>query len=223
MARKAFIDSVPPGTSYYINSDCLADRPELASVIARCLATWSQVEVELSLTLAAILDSRTDAGVAIYLSIRASSAQRDALRSAALTSLVGDQLRAFNAVMSLRQSLVSDRNDLAHGIFGVMPDHPKSLIWIPSAKHAAWLTRANQRAWNLEFDPDPHSPLRKELFIYTPDDLLELKTKFVELFNTTTQLQLLLAPIPHLPKEPILNGLLSRPSLRAHLTSKAVG
>jgi hypothetical protein len=217
MARKPFLDLVPPETVYYINSDCLADRPELASVIARCLATWSQVEVELSLTLAAILDSRTDAGVAVYLSIRASSAQRDALCSAALTSLVGDELRAFNAVMSLRQSLVSDRNDLAHGIFGVMPDYPKSLIWIPSAKHAAWLTRANQRAWNLEFDPDPHSPLRKELFVYTLDDLLELKTKFVELFNTATQLQLLLAPIPNLQKVPILNGLLSRPSLKAYL------
>jgi hypothetical protein len=51
MARKAFLDVVPPETAYYINSDCLADRPELASVIARCLATWSQVEVELSLTL----------------------------------------------------------------------------------------------------------------------------------------------------------------------------
>jgi hypothetical protein len=119
--------------------------------------------------------------------------------------------------MALRQSLVSDRNDLAHGIFGVMPDYPKSLIWVPSAKHAAWLTRANQRAWNLEFDPDPHSPLRKELFVYTLDDLLELKTEFVELFNTTTQLQLLLAPIPNLQKAPILAGLLSRASLMAHL------
>jgi hypothetical protein len=181
-------------------------------------ATWSQVEVELTLTLAAILDSRTDAGVAVYLSIRASSAQRDALCSAALTSLVGDELRAFNAVMSLRQSLVRDRNDLAHGIFGVMPDHPNSLIWISAAKHAAWLTRANQRAWNLEFDPDPHSPLIRELIIYTLDDLLELKTKFVELFNTTPQLRLLLAPIPGLPKAPILNGLLSRPSSKSHLT-----
>jgi hypothetical protein len=218
MTRKPFLDVAPPDTAYYINSDCLADRPELASVIARCLATWAQVDVELSLTLAAILDSRTDAGVAVYLSIRASNAQRETLRSAALTRLTGDELRAFEAVMRFHQMHVRDRNHLAHGIFGVMPAHPKSLIWISSAKHAAWLTRANQRAWNLEFDPDPHSPLRKELFIYTLDDLLELKTQFVELFNTTTQLQMLLAPIPNLPKEPILSQLLSRPSLKAYLS-----
>jgi hypothetical protein len=218
MARKAFLDVMPPATGYYINSDCLADRPELASIIARCLATWSQVDVELSLTLAAILDSRTDAGVAVYLSIRGANAQRDALRSAASTSLSGDHLRVFNAVMLLHQVLVRDRNDLAHGIFGVMPEHPECLIWIPSAKHAAWLTRANQRGWSLEFDPDPHEPLRKELFVYTLADLLELKTQFVELFNTTTQLQLLLAPVPNLPKAPILSQLLARPSLSAYLT-----
>src|ERR1700733_9697393 len=100
MARRKFLDVVPPETGYYINSDCLADRPELASVIARCMATWSQIDVELSLTLAAILDTRTDAGVAVYLSIKGSGAQRDALRGAASTSLSGDQLRVFNAVMS---------------------------------------------------------------------------------------------------------------------------
>jgi hypothetical protein len=218
MPPKAFLDTVPSETAYYINSDCLAARPELASVIARCMATWSQIEVELSLTLAAILDTRTDAGVAVYLSIKAANTQRDALRNAALTTLGGDELRAFNAVMSLHNALTPERNNLAHGIFGVMPDHPQSLIWLSSAKHAAWLTRANQRAWNLEFDPDPHSPLRKELFIYTLDDLLEIKNRFVELFNTTTQLQLLLAPVPNLQKEPILKGLLAMTHLKPYLT-----
>ncbi len=218
MPRKAFLDIVPAETTYYINSDCLSARPELALMIARCLATWSQIEVELSLTLAAILDSRTDAGVAVYLSIKSSNTQRDALRSAAMTSLVGDELRAFNAVMSLHQALTRERNDLVHAIFGVMPDHPRSLIWISSANHAVWLTHANQRAWNLEFDPDPHGPLRKVLFIYTLDDLLEIKDRFVELFNTTTQLQLLLAPVPNLPKEPILRRLLTMNHLRPYLT-----
>lgn len=136
MPRKVFLDTVPPETAYYINSDCLAARPELASVLARCMATWSQIEVELSLTLAAILDTRTDAGVAVYLSIKTANTQRDALRNAALATLGGDELRAFNAVMSLHNALTPERNNLAHGIFGVMPDHPQSLIWISSAKHA---------------------------------------------------------------------------------------
>ena len=123
MNRRAFLDMVPPETAYYINSDCLADRPELESIIARCMATWSQIEVELSLTLAAILDTRTDAGVAVYLSIKASNAQREALCNAALTSLAGEELRAFNAVMSFHKFMVPKRNDLVHGIFGVMPEH----------------------------------------------------------------------------------------------------
>ena len=182
------------------------------------MASWSQVEVELSLTLAAILDTRTDAGVAVYLSIKSSNTQRDALRSAAITSLSDDELRAFNAVMTLHQALTRERNDLAHGIFGVMPDHPRSLIWISSSNHAVWLTRANQRAWNLEFDlQSPRSTEESAVRFYTLEDLLEIKERFVELFNTTTQLQLLLAPVPNLPKEPILRRLLAMDRLKPYL------
>jgi hypothetical protein len=88
-----------------------------------------------------------------------------------------------------------DRNDLAHGIFGIVSDADDEIIWCPNAKFAAWITRSNQKAWNLDFDPDPHAPLRKELFIYKKADLEEIFNQFSFVFDAVTRLHMALSPI----------------------------
>ena len=51
---------------YSINHDSLASRPELASIIGRCISTWSQIDLQLSLVFAAILNITSEASVAVY-------------------------------------------------------------------------------------------------------------------------------------------------------------
>lgn len=194
MARQPLMPT-RQGTHYYINQNCMADRPEMAALIARCLTLWSQVEVEMSLILAALLDTRSDAAVAVFLSMQNARAQRDALASAASVSLSGETLELFNAVMRIHKSSSGERNDLAHGIFGVVSDRPDELIWCPSTKFAAWITRANQKAWNLEFDPDPHAPLRNEIFIYKKIDLDEIFQRFNFVFDVVSRFHMALSPI----------------------------
>lgn len=194
MPRQPFLRT-HPDAHYYINQNCMTDRPEMASIIARCLLTWSLVDVEMSLILAALLDTRSDAAVAVYLSMQNARAQRDALSSAAVISLSGDDLALFNATLALHKASSGDRNDLAHGIFGVVSNEPDQLIWCPSAKFAAWMTRANQRAWNLEFDPDPHAPLRNEMFIYTKTDLETIFSQFSFVFDVVSRMHMALSPI----------------------------
>jgi hypothetical protein len=173
----------------------MADRPEMAAIIARCLTLWSQIEVEMSLILAALLDTRSDAAVAVYLSLQNARAQRDALRSAATVALDGENLALFEAVLNIHKSSSGERNDLAHGIFGIVSDNNDELIWCPSSKFAAWITRANQKAWNLEFDPDPHAPLRNELFVYSKRDLEQIFDRFSFVFDVVTRLHMALSPI----------------------------
>lgn len=194
MPRQPFLRA-NPDAHYYINQNCMADRPEMASIIARCLLTWSLVDVEMSLILGTLLDSRSDAAVAVYLSLQNARAQRDALSSAASIRLDGQDLAMFKAVMAIHKSSSSERNDLAHGIFGVISNEPDQLIWCPSAKFAAWLTRANQKAWNLETDIDPQAPPRKELFIYTKADLEAMFTQFSFVFDVVSRLHMALSPI----------------------------
>lgn len=219
MPRQPFLRK-QPDAHYYINQNCMADRPEMASIIARCLMTWSLIDVEMSLILAALLDTRSDAAVAVYLSLQNSRAQRDALRSAAAISLQGEDLALFNATLAIHQSSNGDRNDLAHGIFGVVSSEPDQLIWCPSAKFAAWITRANQRAWNLETDPDPHEPLRQELFIYTKSDLEAMFGQFSFVFDVCSRLHMALSPTPG-SREFGRQWLLAQPQLQAELRRAA--
>ena len=195
----------------------MADRPAMAALIARCLTFWSQIDVEMSLLLAALLDTRSDAAVAVYLSLTNAKAQRDALASAAQISLSGETLALFNAVMKIHKSSSGERNDLAHGIFGIVSDAHDELIWCPSTKFAAWMTRANQKAWNLEFDPDPHAPLRNELFIYKTSDLEILFEQFCFVFDVVTRLHMAIAPLPQGATNFGLDWLLSQPQIRAEL------
>jgi len=194
MPRQPFLRA-HPDAKYYINQNCMADRPEMASIIARCILTWSLVDVEMSLILAALLDTRSEAAVAVYLSLPNTQTRINALDRAAATSLTGEDLALLNATIALYKTSNSDRNDLAHGIFGVVSNEPDQLIWCPSAKFAAWMTRANQSAWNLEFDPDPHAPLRNEMFIYTKTDLETIFSQFSFVFDVVSRMHMALSPI----------------------------
>ena len=194
----------------------MADRPDMAALIARCLTLWSQIEVELSLVLAALLDTRSDAAVAVFLSMQNARSQRDALDSAASVSLEGEDLALFNAAMRLHKSSSGERNDLAHGIFGVVSDRVDELIWCPSAKFAAWIARANQKVWNSEFDPDPHAPLRYELFIYKKRDLEEIFKRFSFVFDVVSKFHMMVTPTA----EPVNFGrdwLRAQPQIQAEL------
>ena len=88
------------------------------------------------------------------------ASQAASSNSAANVRLTGRNLALFNAAMNIHKSSSGERNDLAHAIFGIVSDTNDELIWCPAKKFAAWITRANQKAWNLENDPDPHAPLR---------------------------------------------------------------
>lgn len=215
MARQRFKD-VQPGASYYINQNCLADRPEMAALIARCIATWSLVEVELSLILAALLDTRSEAAVAVYLSLRQSNTQRQALQSAAAVSLQGVELDLLRVAIALHESAGRERNELAHGIFGVISTESDKLIWCKADKFGAWMTRANQTAWNLEFDPDPHAPLREQLYIYSKADLEAIFEKISFTFDVVSRVHMMLTPICG-SAEFGRNWLLANPRVQAEL------
>ena len=219
MPRQPF-KTVRPNAHYYINQNCMADRPAMAALVARCLTLWSQIDVGMSLILAALLDTRSDAAVAVYLSLSNARAQRDALASAAQISLLHEMLALFNAVMNIHKSSSGERNDLAHGIFGIVSDADDELIWCPSVKFAAWMTRANQKAWNLEFDPDPHALLRDVLFIYKKSDLEQIFERFSFVFDVVSRLHMAIAPMPTAATDFGRNWLLSQPQIQAELARK---
>ena len=79
MPRKPFLGFYQPGMAYDIGPDAIAKRPELAALVGQCIAMWSDVELQMALSLGAILKTNSDAAVALFLAIKTSKAQRDAL------------------------------------------------------------------------------------------------------------------------------------------------
>ena|ERR1700730_15641007 len=51
MPRKPFLGFYQPGMDYAIGPDAIAKRPELAALVGRCIAIWSDVELQMALSL----------------------------------------------------------------------------------------------------------------------------------------------------------------------------
>ena len=73
------------------------------------------------------MKTNSDAAVALFLAIKTSKPQRDALSAVARLLLRGDDLDAFEALLSVYEGLEKQRNALAHGLFGVSDAIPDTL------------------------------------------------------------------------------------------------
>jgi hypothetical protein len=170
-------------------ANALAERPELAAIIGECIAFCSQVEAYLAIMLGAIMKTETGISAAVFLSIRNSKAQREALTAAAQVGLDGRELEMFSAIAIVAQSIDSQRTDLAYGIFGVSEDLPDDLLWMDPKDY----TRLHIENWN-EISKNAtlasslshkgnDDDMRNSFFVYRKADLLSLREEIKELWR----------------------------------------
>lgn len=167
--------------SFGIGPGCLAQRPHLAGLIGQCIAMWNDAELQMALSLGAILKVNSDAAVALYLAIRTSRTQRDAMSAVARLLLSKEDLEVFEAVLSVYGSLEKQRNALAHGLFGVADDLPDAVLWSDIQDHANFLINLYNKEYQNVSVADPHEKLRRDMYVYTKSDLQELLGQLVEL------------------------------------------
>ena len=115
---------------YTIASLGMDRRPELTSLIGQCLMHWSNIELQMALLLGVLLDATNEAAVAVYLSLRAGRVRQGAINAAANTVLNGDALELYRAITAFQRSIETERNDLAHGCFGVMESITDGALWM---------------------------------------------------------------------------------------------
>jgi len=181
MPRKPFAQFAKPGTSFAIGPGQINSRPELASLVGQCIATWADVELQMGLSLGAILKTNSEAAVALFLAAKTSRAQRDSLAAVARLLLTGDDLDAFEALMTIYAGLEKQRNALAHGLFGTSDALPDALLWCDMQDHANFLINVYLADYQGKPLADPHAKLRKDMFVYTRRDLEELLRDLTEL------------------------------------------
>lgn len=213
MPRQPFLPTFAH-LDYVVGALVLNDRPELSAAIGRCIAIWSQADNEMGNLFGILLGTDSAAALEVFLTLRRSASQRDALDAAAKFKLVGQELAFFKTLARLYGSLEKERNALAHGCFGVATNDDFVLLWIDICHHVHFQTEALTSAASGVFPPDAHQRLKQHMFVYRKDDLSVLQGNMEEFWRAALHFNSYLRFSARDPKTKQFQDLLSIPIIK---------
>jgi hypothetical protein len=147
---------------------------------------WSYVDWAMAILLAALMKANSEASVAFFLTLRNARAQREVLIAAADMTLKGSDREIFDAIMLLYGSLQSQRADIAHGIFGFVPEGKDDAIpWIETKNLSKdWIDRFHKpKPENSPEQPDEKLAQKRCTYIYKLSDLERLEAEIMQLWS----------------------------------------
>jgi hypothetical protein len=183
MARQPYLPNFAK-LNYSIGALVIKERPDLCAGIGKCVAIWSQVDNEMGNLFSLMLGTESDAALEVFLSLRKSHNQFEALQLAAKYSLADEKFLCFEAMMMIYKGLETDRNCLAHGCFGICPEEPTVLFWIAVKDHVHFQVESLSKESRGEFSEDRHAKLKEKLYVYRLSDLDALYNKMEEFWWT---------------------------------------
>ena len=148
--------------------------------------TWSYIDWQMAVLLAALMKANSEASVAIFLTLRNARAQREVLVAAADMTLKGPDRKIFDAIMLVYGSLQSQRADIAHGIFGYFsPEEDDATPWIETKNLSKdWIERFHKpKPANAAKQADEKLAQKRSTYIYKLSDLERLETEIVQLWS----------------------------------------
>jgi hypothetical protein len=105
-------------------------RPDHVSKIGLCLTYWPDVDMQLALLLAALTRAEAAPIVAVYSVIRHATGRHEAIKAAASVSLDFRGQSIISSILGYAKSIEGERNDLAHGYWGICELLPDCILWI---------------------------------------------------------------------------------------------
>lgn len=119
-----------PHAKVVIGVGYIEDRPKAAALVGKIVTSWADIEVQCARLLSELMNTNIPESAAVFGSLRNSRAQSDALTAVAEITLSHKDLLLFNAYLKRKAALEKERNDLAHGCFGVSVSIPDHIIWV---------------------------------------------------------------------------------------------
>ena len=119
--------------------------------------------------------------MALFLSMRQSRVQNDALNAVANSVLNEPERELFGALMSLRSGSDNERNSLAHGRIGESPEIAEGVIWIDSFDYLQYDLRVE--AENKVSD-EAMQWFRERMYVYELADLERIARDAEALYNS---------------------------------------
>lgn len=103
-------------------------RPDLAMAIAAICADWSMLEQDLATLFTRIVEGRQGAALAVYETLKTSSAQRECLKAIADAVLPAERAQGLRPVLRAVEVAGTHRNRIAHGVWAAATTRPDSLL-----------------------------------------------------------------------------------------------
>jgi hypothetical protein len=153
----------------------IEDRPQAAAIIGRIITSWADIEVQCARLLAVLMGTNVPAAAAVFGALRSSRTQADALEAAAAAVLDERDKLLFAAHMLRKAPLEKERNDLAHGCFGVAVSLPDAVIWTSQTDRIASST-----AHEYGTDPETVERSRKKMYIYEVGSLERIAQEIIQ-------------------------------------------
>lgn len=173
-ARKPLVKSFP-NAKVTMGVGYIEDRPKAAALVGRIVTSWADIEIQVTRLLAELMGANIPQVAAVFGSLRNSRSQSDALIAAAEAVLNEQDLLLFHAYIARKASLEKERNDLAHGCFGVSVSIPDHVVWVAQSDFLAFTAAhtANQNVFDL----------MEKQFIYEIGTLERIAQEIAEFHN----------------------------------------
>jgi predicted protein tyrosine phosphatase len=137
--------NIDRGSKWSIGSEFRMQRPEHISKIGECLTTWPDVDAQLALLLAALTKSDAVPMIAVYSVIRRATGRYEAIKAAAKVCVNKTGQALIAAILSFVETVEQERNDLAHGHWGISRFLPKEILWVDGNYINEFAVRHRQR------------------------------------------------------------------------------
>ena len=146
----------------------LEDRPKAAALIARIIGLSSEIDAAFAFLLGRMMRANTPPAMALFLSLRQSRVQNDALNAVATAALPNEQdHELFGALMSLRSGADNERDALAHGRFGESPAITDGVVWVDAFDFLQYSLRTEAEGYSEQ----AMQWLRERMYVYELADL----------------------------------------------------
>lgn len=204
--------------SWSMKLGSISERPELASIVGRCLGIWTNAELQMAILLSILLKADSEAAVAVYLVLRRSTPRYEALTAAANVTLNERDRRLFGAVMLVYQAAEAERNALAHGIFGTHSKMPNSLLWLDASDATQSIIEA-LRAHTATgvLPPNTDRALAEKLFYYSDNALNSVSHQIETVLRILFDLNIYLREPPGAKRDQQYDQLCSQAPIREAL------
>jgi hypothetical protein len=161
-----------PNGNINIGTQAIGERPELEAIVGKCLMAWPIAESELGLTLGQLLGIGSEAALAVFSTLRRSTAQREAVFAAAGVALNETDLKLLTAMLDVYKSVEAERNALSHGHFGTYDKLPDAVLWMTSVDYVQ--LKAKLHLANMVFTDEMKFDLFSRIWVYRNDDLTKI-------------------------------------------------